>query len=1570
MRDGNIGLLAVQESHLTDEIADQFQELFSNSLTLHYSPDPETRNARGVAIILNKRMVDTRTVKTTVVAQGRALMASIPWHNDQHINVLTVYAPNPPRENKHFWVDILSELTSSPNLHPDIVLGDFNIVEDALDRLPCKPDAANATSALRDLVGRFELVDGWRRANPESKGYTWSRESDGTQSRIDRIYIREEFFADCKDWDVSQPPIPTDHDLVSARIATPSTPETGRGRWAIPSRLFKAKPIKEEIQRLGLELETRIATTRRSPRSNPQTWLREFKTKATDFIRSYEKRTQPAIKIKIAKLQERLHEVRNDERLPTEEVRIATTQIKKEIQLLVKGTHQYGRDRVAAIDAAEGEVIGKTWSRRAKINTPRDTIKALKDPVPNTTTRDSRRMAQIAAEHHENLQHQGHNPHDPPNKRDLDEILSHIRTKVSEANKIALSENTSEKEIRNAMRKTANDKAPGLDGIPIELWRSMDDCFRAAKSDDPEKRRCNIVQILTRVFQDVEEFGMDANARLNEGCMSPIYKKKDPESIENYRPITLLNTDYKIFTKALSTKLADVAPQIINRDQAGFIPGRSIFDQVKTTKLVTDYMNSVSRTGAIVALDQEKAYDKILHPYLWEVMRKLEFPEKFIRKVQYLYDNAATTVMINGEMSIPFIVRRGVMQGDTLSCLLFDIAIEPLAELIRRSTHLRGIQIPGTRKFLKVKLFADDTTVFLANGDNIEDLQRILDRWCSVSGARFNIEKTEIIPLGNATQRSNILTSRKLNEACTAIPDHIHIARDGEPVRILGAWLGNSIDQAVTWAPIVENCTKRLKRWGAARHTLEGRRLIVQMQIAGVTQYLTKVQGMPREVEVALDKEVRRFIWNNDKSDTVNRKQMHATHKQGGKKVLNLEARNRAVHLTWLKAYLNLDEDRATWAYFADAIICKDIPDSLQIDQDPGSRIMPVLQTWHTRSRMSTLPVDLREMLKLVKEFNVKIDTPNPSREAKLSLPLWYHVHSTPAARKLYKKKTAKCLRKKHDTRLVRDAVNLIQGVNADHLPARNCKCNTCRSMRTSEKCTHPHECINMAATLLREIHPRWNPDKEDNDNQTTRTPPPPQSQEEEDDIVFDVGEGSTSLRDSVMIFGKPTVTTASTQGATIRTAAPPNRPTTVYTDGACMNNGDENASAGIGVWYGDEDPRNLSMRVPIAAQSNQTGELMAVLMATRNHPLNEDLRILSDSRYVIDGLTKNRSRWESRNWIDTHHGDIFKCITAWMRWRTGKTSLKWVKGHSGIKGNEEADKLADAGSRLPLEAAQDALSLPQDQPSAGASIARLAQRDFYRIINDKTRIPTRSRTERNLEAIKSRAKETFGIAPTSESIWMATKHKDLSRKTRDFLWKATQNAYKIGEFWLPIAGFEERATCPLCDEIEDLGHILTNCSSRARSTAWDLANEVWKKRYTTDLPTNLGDVLGCGLAKFTRNGKPDKGKNRLYRILMSETAYLIWKLRNERRIRDSDTVTTSITDTVKRWTNTINKRLTIDRFLMDNKRFGKRALSPKLVKDTWRYCLMDEEALPKDWQLIRGVLVGISLARPSGRYG
>lgn len=387
-----------------------------------------------------------------------------------------------------------------------------------------------------------------------------------------------------------------------------------------------------------------------------------------------------------------------------------------------------------------------------------------------------------------------------------------------------------------------------------------------------------------------------------------------------------MNTDYKIMTKALANKLAEIAPLLIHRDQAGFIRGRNIHDQVKLAKLTLDYGKILQKNGVIIALDQEKAYDKILHPYLWMVLEKFNIPQHFIKTIKNLYENVSTSILINGILSDPFLVKRGVRQGDGLSCLLFDLAIEPLAATIRCSP-IRGIHIENSPENIKCKLFADDTMVYLHETDNVQTLEEhALKPWCEISGAVFNIAKTEIIPFGTFEYRTNLITTRKMNPGSEPIQPNIKITTNGQPVRVLRAWIGNGVDQASLWTPTIEKIAVALKKWEANHPTTEGRRLITQMIIGGMTQYLAKVQGMLESALKTLDKLIRNFAWNGKSKPTISMQHMSNGISEGGRKVLNIYARNEAIQLTWIQAYLKLDKSRPTWAIIADEILKCDIP--------------------------------------------------------------------------------------------------------------------------------------------------------------------------------------------------------------------------------------------------------------------------------------------------------------------------------------------------------------------------------------------------------------------------------------------------------------------------------------------------------------------------------------------------------------------------------------------------------------------------------------------------------------------
>lgn len=159
---------------------------------------------------------------------------------------------------------------------------------------------------------------------------------------------------------------------------------------------------------------------------------------------------------------------------------------------------------------------------------------------------------------------------------------------------------------------------------------------------------------MTDLFNHIRENGVQT-PHFNTGTMCLIYKKGDKTHIANYRPITLLNTDYKIMSKTIALRLAHVAHDLIHPNQQGFIPGRSLYDATQLSRMMIDYCKIYKENGLIVALDQEKAYDLIAHDYLWQVLEHLNFSMSFIEMIQKLYTNANTHVMVNG--TIPDLIK-------------------------------------------------------------------------------------------------------------------------------------------------------------------------------------------------------------------------------------------------------------------------------------------------------------------------------------------------------------------------------------------------------------------------------------------------------------------------------------------------------------------------------------------------------------------------------------------------------------------------------------------------------------------------------------------------------------------------------------------------------------------------------------------------------------------------------------------------------------------------------------------------------------------------------------------------
>jgi len=393
--------------------------------------------------------------------------------------------------------------------------------------------------------------------------------------------------------------------------------------------------------------------------NNPQLLWETFKDEIKKIAQSQNKKAYHKMTSKIQNMEKdraaiaALPDLDDRDDLHTEEAFLAS-----EITHLKKAQTNLSRDTFKVKLTHHGKKPGGIWSKLGKERRPRDPIYCLKTPNVNPPQfeRQTKRMAQLTRDYHDNLQNEGlyniNNQEEHENKTNA--FLQNIPREqtVQEHENSPMNWAIKKEQVREAIIAAKNGSATGMDGCPYELWKKLvNEHDTQTKKNKPS---FDITQTLTKVLQDIQMNGIDARTNFTLGWMCPIYKKKDPTEISNYRPITLLNTDYKLLTKVLALQLMEQAQSLVHEDQAGFIPRRSIFNHIRLAKAIINYAEIAEEDGAIIALDQEKAYDKIRHDYLWSTLNAFGIPKPFTQTVQALYQNAYTKVAINGVFSEPF----------------------------------------------------------------------------------------------------------------------------------------------------------------------------------------------------------------------------------------------------------------------------------------------------------------------------------------------------------------------------------------------------------------------------------------------------------------------------------------------------------------------------------------------------------------------------------------------------------------------------------------------------------------------------------------------------------------------------------------------------------------------------------------------------------------------------------------------------------------------------------------------------------------------------------------------------
>ena len=306
----------------------------------------------------------------------------------------------------------------------------------------------------------------------------------------------------------------------------------------------------------------------------------------------------------------------------------------------------------------------------------------------------------------------------------LDDLLSHVRARLLPDETKSCERNVTLLELTTSLKGMAHNKSPGPDGLSVEFYLAF---------------WARLGPILVRVF-NVCYNRRDLSDSMKESTTRLIFKKGDRKSLKNWRPICLLNVDYKICSKALSLRLSKVLGSITSTDQTCSVPGRSIVSNLSLLRDTLDYVSRTNETGILVSLDQEKAFDRVDRSFLLKLLNHFGFGLSFCRWISMLYNGAFMRIIVNGFLSDRVNLCRGVRQGDSLSPMLYILCVEVLPCEIRDSSHTIGFSLPGAdRRQFKVGQYADDTMSFVKDTRSLHALFREIRLYERGTGARLNL---------------------------------------------------------------------------------------------------------------------------------------------------------------------------------------------------------------------------------------------------------------------------------------------------------------------------------------------------------------------------------------------------------------------------------------------------------------------------------------------------------------------------------------------------------------------------------------------------------------------------------------------------------------------------------------------------------------------------------------------------------------------------------------------------------------------------------------------------------------
>ena len=722
------------------------------------------------------------------------------------------------------------------------------------------------------------MKDSYRDIYPNITDFTWeqSTDKDSPKSRIDRFYVeKEEKITRYTHTKVDK----TDHKAVFIEINSNNKTKANKSpHWVLNNSLLENKDYITLIECL---IQNKINKMESEPKFLDfwDTFKEEIKIETIDFATKVN-RERKKRKIELESIIDKAY--KNNQQ---DEKNIL--QLKEELEKINEHIYKGAKLRTTHRTNVPDEKLTATY-----LNIERGTQKAriineLQTENGEMITNETK-IRDILTKHYETLFKK-----ETTDENAQNEILNNM-TKLSNIQSDLLDIEMNETILYEALKTLEKDKTPGPDGLTTEFFNTF---FLKLKP---------LFTKLVNTIYDEEYLAYSQTLSI----IKLIPKDTTQKTIKNLRPISLLNVDYKIITKALTLKLLKVMDDLVHPDQNCSVPDRRATDATAMVRDIITYNFENGTQSLILSMDMMGAFDRVAHDFIHKVLKELNIGPYFRKWIEIIYKNPYSCLLVNNKFTKLFPIERSVKQGDPISSLIFVLTLEPFLEKVRQNKDIKGIKIPGGEN-KKCIAYADDTNFILSNYSSINKVIEIFTLYSKASGAKINKQKTKAMAIGP-------LKPSNLN--C----EWLEWVKE---IKILGIYFQNSRNPGTKkqWETILNKIITRINKFGYKHTTIFSRTFLLNTFVLPKLNYQIQTLNIQSDILKEIEKEIYNYAYHKKTIQGIARNTLIQLKENGGTQINDTTSKQKAYRIQHIRNIIQNPQKHPFGIYYLGNFLKKEI---------------------------------------------------------------------------------------------------------------------------------------------------------------------------------------------------------------------------------------------------------------------------------------------------------------------------------------------------------------------------------------------------------------------------------------------------------------------------------------------------------------------------------------------------------------------------------------------------------------------------------------------------------------------